>query len=68
MYEIFIHLLNHPEQATHCRQALPCSVLAALGIEDDECLARNEDTWSDGPGATAHGERPRPVAARQARG
>lgn len=35
MYELFLKLVDRPELASEL-PALPCSVLAALGLEDDE--------------------------------
>ena len=36
MYALFLTLLEHPELADRYRGYLPCSLLAVLGLEDDE--------------------------------
>jgi hypothetical protein len=45
MYALFLKLLEHPEFANRYRGQLPCSMLAALGLEDDE----NPETISHAP-------------------
>jgi hypothetical protein len=38
MYALFVKLLEHPELANRYRGHLLCSVLAALGMEDDQAF------------------------------